>query len=59
MSVIALAWPKGGALEQGIRLAHWDDGFSDAFVRLLQLGQMYGLSPRDWSNGNQIAVSVA
>ncbi len=30
---------KGSQPAQGIRLAHWDDAFSDALLRLLQLGQ--------------------
>lgn len=30
---------KGSLPAQGIRLAHWDDAFSDALLRLLQLGQ--------------------
>ena len=29
---------KGNPLAKGIRLAHWDDAFSDALLRLLQLG---------------------
>ena len=30
---------KAGLPAQGVRLAHWDDAFSDALLRLLQLGQ--------------------
>jgi AraC-like DNA-binding protein len=30
---------NGSLPAQGIRLAHWDDAFSDALLRLLQLGQ--------------------
>lgn len=29
--------PKGGAMPQGVALAQWDDGFSDALLRLVQL----------------------
>ncbi|MDD9923502.1 MAG: AraC family transcriptional regulator [Boseongicola sp.] len=30
---------KSGSSAQGIKLSHWDDAFSDALLRLLQLGQ--------------------
>lgn len=39
----AIHKPKGGALPQGLALAGWDDAFSDALLRLLQLGD----SPAD------------
>jgi len=35
--------PKGEHFPQGVSLAHWDDGFTDALLRLLQLGD----SPAD------------
>lgn len=31
--------PKGGPLPQGLALARWDDVFTDALTRLLQLGE--------------------
>lgn len=34
----AIRKPKGGPLPQGFALAHWDDAFSEALLRLLQLG---------------------
>ncbi len=34
----ALPIGKGGLRAQGIRLAKWDEGFTDALLRLLQLG---------------------
>ncbi|CAH0529860.1 AraC family transcriptional regulator [Vibrio hippocampi] len=36
-SVGAIKQPKGGAQPQSLSLANWDDGFSDALLRLLQL----------------------
>lgn len=30
---------KGGPLSHGVRLAHWDAAFTDALLRLLQLGE--------------------
>jgi len=35
--------PKGEHISQGVSLAHWDDAFTDALLRLLQLGD----SPAD------------
>lgn len=35
----ALPVVKGGLRAQGIRLAKWDEGFTDALLRLLQLGE--------------------
>ena len=32
---------KGGLREQGIRLARWDDDFTEALLRLLQLGESH------------------
>ncbi|MEO0560762.1 MAG: AraC family transcriptional regulator [Chloroflexota bacterium] len=34
----AIRKPKGGPLPQGFALARWDDAFTDALLRLLQLG---------------------
>ncbi len=34
----AIRKPKGGALPQGLPLARWDDAFTEALLRLLQLG---------------------
>ncbi len=34
----AIRKPKEGPLPQGIALAHWDDAFTEALLRLLQLG---------------------
>ncbi|MBY5991373.1 AraC family transcriptional regulator [Ferrimonas balearica] len=34
----AIRKPRGGALPQGLALSHWDEPFSDALLRLLQLG---------------------
>jgi len=34
----AIRKPKGGPLPQGVALARWDDTFSEALLRLLQLG---------------------
>jgi AraC-like DNA-binding protein len=34
----AISKPRGGPLPQGVALARWDDAFSDALLRLLQLG---------------------
>lgn len=34
----AIRKPKSGPLPEGLALAHWDDTFSDALLRLLQLG---------------------
>ncbi|MDC7224392.1 MAG: AraC family transcriptional regulator [Spirochaetales bacterium] len=39
----AIRQPKGGPLPQGLALALWDDRFTDALLRLLQLGE----SPED------------
>lgn len=39
----AIRKPKGGPLPQGFALARWDDAFTDALLRLLQLGD----SPAD------------
>jgi AraC-like DNA-binding protein len=39
----AIREPRGGALPQGFALARWDDAFTDALLRLLQLGD----SPTD------------
>lgn len=39
----AIRTPRGGPLPQGLALAHWDDAFSEALLRLLQLGD----SPAD------------
>ncbi len=39
----AIRKPKGGPLPQGFALAHWDDAFAEALLRLLQLGD----SPED------------
>lgn len=33
----AIRSDKGGPLSHGIRLAHWDEGFADALLRLLRL----------------------
>ncbi|MGD7651927.1 MAG: AraC family transcriptional regulator [Verrucomicrobiales bacterium] len=35
----ALRTPKGGPLPQGLTLARWDDAFTEALLRLLQLGE--------------------
>lgn len=35
----AIRKPKGGPLPQGLALARWDDAFTDALLRLLQLGE--------------------
>jgi AraC-like DNA-binding protein len=37
--------PQGGSLPPGFALAHWDDAFTDALLRLVQLGD----SPADTS----------
>lgn len=34
----AIRRPKGGPLPEGIALAHWDDDFTEALLRLVQLG---------------------
>jgi AraC-like DNA-binding protein len=34
----AIRKPKDGPLPQGLALAHWDDSFTEALLRLLQLG---------------------
>lgn len=34
----AIRKPKGGPLPQGLALARWDDAFTEALLRLLQLG---------------------
>lgn len=34
----AIREPRGGPLPQGFALAHWDDRFTDALLRLIQLG---------------------
>lgn len=34
----ALREPRGGPLPHGFALAHWDDAFTDALLRLVQLG---------------------
>lgn len=34
--------PRGGPLPQGLALARWDDAFTDALLRLLQLGDRPG-----------------
>ncbi len=34
----AIRKPKSGPLPKGLALAHWDDTFTDALLRLLQLG---------------------
>lgn len=34
----AIRKPKGGTLPEGLTLANWDDSFTDALLRLLQLG---------------------
>ena len=39
----AIRKPKGGTLPQGFALARWDDAFTEALLRLLQLGD----SPAD------------
>ena len=39
----AIRKPKGGPLPQGLALARWDDAFTEALLRLLQLGD----SPAD------------
>lgn len=39
----AIRTPKSGPLPQGVTLAHWDDAFTEALYRLLQLEQ----SPTD------------
>ena len=39
----AIRKPRGGPLPQGFALAHWDDAFSEALLRLLLLGD----SPAD------------
>lgn len=39
----AIRKPKGGSLPKGIALAQWDDAFTEALLRLLQLGD----SPED------------
>lgn len=39
----AIRKPQGGSLPPGFALAHWDDAFTDALVRLLELGD----SPAD------------
>jgi AraC-like DNA-binding protein len=39
----AIRMPKGGPLPQGFTLAHWDEDFTEALLRLLQLGD----SPAD------------
>ena len=41
----AIRKPQGGSLPPGVALAHWDDTFTDALLRLLQLGD----SPADTS----------
>ena len=41
----AIRKPQGGSLPPGFALAHWDDAFTDALLRLLQLGA----SPADTS----------
>ncbi len=33
----AIRMPKGGPLPQGLTLAHWDDAFTDALLRLLRV----------------------
>ncbi|MCW8885700.1 MAG: AraC family transcriptional regulator [Motiliproteus sp.] len=42
-SSAAFRKPRGGPIPQGVALASWDDAFSDALLRLLQLGD----SPED------------
>ena len=44
-AVGAIHKPQGGSLPPGFALAHWDDTFTDALLRLLQLGD----SPADTS----------
>ncbi|NND02395.1 MAG: AraC family transcriptional regulator, partial [Acidimicrobiia bacterium] len=39
----AIREPRGGPLPQGFALAHWDDAFTEALLRLVQLGD----SPMD------------
>ncbi|MEX0323105.1 MAG: AraC family transcriptional regulator N-terminal domain-containing protein [Puniceicoccaceae bacterium] len=39
----AIRKPKGGPLPQGLGLARWDDAFTEALLRLLQLGD----NPKD------------
>ncbi len=39
----AIREPRGGPLPQGLALARWDDAFTEALLRLVQLGQ----SPTD------------
>ena len=39
----AIRKPKGGPLPRGLALAHWDDAFTEALLRLLQLAE----SPAD------------
>ncbi|BAN00843.1 AraC family transcriptional regulator [Ilumatobacter coccineus] len=34
----AIREPRGGPIPQGFALAHWDDAFTDALLRLIQLG---------------------